>query len=157
MPQKACERGIYHVMEYAFFRNAPKSKMFIFGSFSLFRIKWEKFNWSRAFFRNAPLFYTRFFFKCPIFPIWFWKQKMNRKWTSSILGHFEKKCICHHMINSSFTYFLGHFMLPPVETFNVNSWKILLGIWFLKMKQVKTSNPVTKILILSPTSHFKLK
>ena len=97
-----------------FFRNAPKSKMFIFGSFSVFRIKWEKFNWSRAFFSKCPTFLCSFFLKCPIFPIWFWKQKMNRKWTSSILGHFEKKCIFHHMINSSFTYFLGHFMLPPV-------------------------------------------
>ena len=98
-----------------FCRNAPKSKMFIFGSFSVFRIKWEKFNWSRAFFSKCPTFLYSFFLKCPIFPFWFWKQKMNRKWTSSILGHFEKKCICYHMIKSSYTYFLGHFKLPPVK------------------------------------------
>ena len=30
-----------------FFRNAPKSKMFIFGSFSVFKIKWEKWGISK--------------------------------------------------------------------------------------------------------------
>ena len=40
---------------------------------------------------------------------------MNRKLASLILGHFEKKCICHHMMNSSFTCFLGHFMLLSVH------------------------------------------
>ena len=46
MPKNACERGIYHVMEYAFFSKCPK----IEDVHLLF------FNWSRAFFRNAPFF-----------------------------------------------------------------------------------------------------
>ena len=39
---------------------------------------------------------------------------MNRKWNSSILGHFKKLRKCYHMTKSSFTCFLGHFMIPRV-------------------------------------------
>ena len=39
---------------------------------------------------------------------------MNRKWKCSILGHFKIKCIWPHVKKASFTYFLGHFMVPRV-------------------------------------------
>ena len=93
-------------------------------------------------FWNAPLFYVRIFWNAPFFPfsesdrkngafqkIRTWKSgafqkistwsilklKMNRKWNSSILGHFKKLRKCHHMTKSSFTCFLGHSMIPRVE------------------------------------------
>ena len=37
MPQKACERYIFHVMAYAFL-NASKSKNLIFGSISVLKL-----------------------------------------------------------------------------------------------------------------------
>ena len=40
---------------------------------------------------------------------------MNRKWNSSILGHFKKLRKCYHMTKSSSTCFLGHFMIPRVQ------------------------------------------
>ena len=43
--QNACERGIYHAMEYAFFSKCPK-----IDSFSVF-------NWSRVFFSKCPIFH----------------------------------------------------------------------------------------------------
>ena len=43
------------------------------------------------------------------------KLKRNRKWNSSIFGHFKILSKCYHMTKSSFTCFLGHFILPPVE------------------------------------------
>ena len=95
-----------------------------------------------VFFWNAPLFYVRFFWNAPFFlsdsengkngafqKIRTWKSgafqkistwsilklKMNRKWNSSILGHFKKLRKCYHMTKSSFTCFLGHFMIPRVS------------------------------------------
>ena len=40
---------------------------------------------------------------------------MNRKWISSIFGHFEKTHISY-IINSSFTCFLEHFMFPRKQS-----------------------------------------
>ena len=42
------------------------------------------------------------------------KREMNRKWNCSNLGHFKIKCIWPHVKNTSFTCFLGHFMIPRV-------------------------------------------
>ena len=42
------------------------------------------------------------------------KKKLNRNWNSSILGHFKILSKCYHMTKSSFTCFLGHFMLLHV-------------------------------------------
>ena len=72
-------------------------------------------------FWNTPLPYFRNFWNAPFFPFhknstWsILKQKGNRKWKSSFLGHFKIKCICHHMTKSSFSCFLRHFILLPVE------------------------------------------
>ena len=52
MPQKACERYIFHVMAYAISFEMPH---FIFGFFSILKLI------TCIFFRNAPLFYVRFF------------------------------------------------------------------------------------------------
>ena len=53
------------------------------------------------------------------------KQKRNRKWNYSIFGHFKISWKCYHMTKSSFTCFLGHFILPPVN---------LSPSWLVKMK-----------------------
>ena len=74
-----------------FFRNAPKSKMFIFGSFSVFRIKREKWGISKKKSIEKWGISKKKHVINSIFPIWLWKQKMDRKWASSILGHFQKK------------------------------------------------------------------
>ena len=47
-------------------------------------------------------------------------KNKHRKWNSSILGHFKKLRKCYHMTKSSFTYFLGHFMMPRVSLFILN-------------------------------------
>ena len=44
------------------------------------------------------------------------KREMNRKWNCSNLGYL-KKCIWPHVKNTSFTCFLGHFMIPRVLDF----------------------------------------
>ena len=52
MPQKACERYIFHVMAYSIFFEITH---FIFGSFSVLQLT------ACIFFRNTPLFYVCFF------------------------------------------------------------------------------------------------
>ena len=74
MPQKACERYIFHVMAYAFFLNAQKSKNFIFGSFSVFKsitcfLKCPKIEESYFRFLFCLKIDHVLFLKCPIFPI----------------------------------------------------------------------------------------
>ena len=80
------------------FFSAPKSKTFIIGSFSVLKL------------------ITCFFVEMPHF---LWSDSEN----GSILGHFKKLCKCYHMTKSSFTCFLEHFILPPVNQSNVEfSW-----------------------------------
>ena len=38
----------------------------------------------------------------------------KREWETESVRIFKKICICHHVKNISFTYFSGHFMIPPV-------------------------------------------
>jgi len=113
------------------FWNAPKSNTFIFGSFFHLQTSHVFFLW------NAPIFYVRIFWNAPFFPFsewkrkngafqrkntWLiWKREINRKWKSSILGHFKIKCIWPHVKNTSFTLFLGHFLVPRVY-FNRILW-----------------------------------
>ena len=59
MPNKVCGRYILHVMAYAFFSEMPQNRTVSVFLFVLLEI------WSRAFFRNAPLFYARFFWNVP--------------------------------------------------------------------------------------------
>ena len=59
MPQKACERYIFHVMAYAIFFEMPH---FIFGSFSLLKL-------ITCILFEMPRFLMFIFLKCPIFPI----------------------------------------------------------------------------------------
>ena len=73
MPQKACERYIFHVMAYSIFFEMTH---FIFGSFSVLQLT------ACIFFEIPRFFMFVFFSKCLIFPIWFWKWEKR--------GHFEK-------------------------------------------------------------------
>ena len=118
-----------------FFLKCPKIEHIHFRLFSRFKIDHVLFS------RNAPLFYVRFSWNAPFFPFsesdrkngafqekrteksgafrekstWsIWKREKNRKLICSILGYFRKNCICSHVKNTSFTGFLGHFMIPPV-------------------------------------------
>ena len=90
-----------------FIWNAPKSKTFNFSSFSVLKlITFSDSNRKNGAFQN--------------FSTWsVLKLKRNRKWNSLILGHFKIQCPCHLMSKSSFTCFLGHFILPPLN------WKII--------------------------------
>ena len=82
------------------FWNAPKSKTIIFDSFSESDGKMGHFKIFEH--KKAGL--------CEKKSTWsISKRKKNRKWVCSILGHFKNKCICHHVKNTSSTYFLGHF------------------------------------------------
>ena len=117
------------------FLKCPKIEEFYFRFIFCFKIDHVLISW------NAPLFYVRIFWNAPFFPfsesdrkngafqkirtyksgafqeISTWsilKHKRNRKWNYSILGHFKKLRNCYHMTKSSFTCFLGHFMIPRV-------------------------------------------
>ena len=96
-----------------------------------FSVPFQFKNWSRAKISKCPAFLCSKILKCPIFPIWFctWsilKLKKNRKWNSSIFGHFKILSKCYHMTKSSFTCFLGHFILPPL------TFVELVGVAFMK-------------------------
>ena len=119
---------------FSIFWNAPKSKNFIFGAISVLKlITWQFF--------EMPHFFIFEFFEMPHFPHFqnqIWKMehfkkfehKWNRKWNSSILGHFKKMWTCYHMTKSSFTCFLGHFMVPLVFKLNhsINDIKVFNAI-----------------------------
>ena len=119
------------------YSKCPKPSHFRF--FSRFKIDHVLFS------RNAPLFSVRFSWNAPFFlsdsengkngafqekrteksgafrekSTWsILKREKNRKLICSILGHFRKNCICSHVKNTSFTCFLGHFMIPPVYVNN---------------------------------------
>ena len=59
MPQKACERYIFHVMAYAIFFEMPH---FIFGLYSLLKL-------ITCIFVEMPRFFMFIFFEMPHFPI----------------------------------------------------------------------------------------
>ena len=85
MPQKACERYIFHGIAYVFvFLNAPKSNNFIFGSFSVSKLV-------TCFFLNATLF--MFVFLNPPFSYLIKMGKMGhfKKNEHKKAGHFERK------------------------------------------------------------------
>ena len=72
------------------------------------RTEWIE-NWA---FQNNRTYENRAFQKKSTW--WEFEQKRERNWNSSNFGYFKKICICHHVKNISFTYFSGHFMIPPV-------------------------------------------
>ena len=78
------------------FLNTPKSKNFIFGSFSALKF-YHVFQISESDRKNGA-------FRKSTWSIS--KKKRNRKWNSSILGHLEK--------TQYSTCFFRHFILPPV-------------------------------------------
>ena len=79
MPQKVCEGDILHVMAYASFLKCPKIEAIQFRCFSRFKIDHVFFS------RNAPLFYVRFSWNAPFFPIWYRKSRVSdRNFRSSV-------------------------------------------------------------------------
>ena len=136
--------GYFHGHFYKTVSVRPQNRIRVKGHFTCIRgVFWnaQKGMWKMIlscdsfchFFQNAQLSYhIRFalFSKCPIFPIseldrkngafrkkstWsILKQKKNRKWNSSIFGHFEKNGKSYHMTKSSFTCLFGHFKIHPV-------------------------------------------
>ena len=103
------------------FWNAPNSNNFIFGSFLVLKLV------------------TCLFFEMPHFSVvkngafrkidtWLvLKREMNRKWNCSNLGHFKIKCIWPHVKNTSFTCFLGQFMILRVIQFlteKISVWNV---------------------------------
>ena len=130
-----------------FILKCPKFEQFHFRFISRFKTSHV------LFFRNAPFFYTKKFWNAPFFPFSKWdrkngafqnfllqkngafrkkstwlslKREMNRKWNCSNLGHFKIKCIWPHVKNTSFTCFLGHFMIPRVDVKN----NLLMIKWY---------------------------
>ena len=97
-----------------FFRNAPKSKMFIFCFQNQMRKKArDQLNFSHLILKTEN------------------EPKMN----IFDFGAFRKKCICHHVQHISSTYFLGHFKLPPVLLFNEDN-EVSQGFTFLTFKNL---------------------
>ena len=88
-----------------FFLKCPKIEHIQFRCFSRFKIDHVFFS------RNAPLFYVRFSWIAPFFLSD--SQKGTEIECVRFWGISGKKCICHHVQNISFTYFLGHFKYPP--------------------------------------------
>ena len=77
-------------------------------------------------------------------------QFLNRKFNSSILGHFKKLWNCYHVKKSSFTCFLGHLMVPPYMYFlnverNGHEPKIEPRFWILNRCQCDSSLWLIKI------------
>ena len=91
-----------------FFRNAPKSKMFIFC-----------FSIETPHFRNAPLLYVRFIWHARFSHLILWIGKVGHFKLN--FRHFEKTHISY-IINSSFTCFLEHFMFPRKQS--IADWQI---------------------------------
>ena len=67
---------------------------------------------------------------------------MSRKWKSSILGHFKIKCIWAHVKNTSFTCFLGHFMIPRVFHNSRQLTPLSIGVQKSVNKQQMTSQGI---------------
>ena len=124
-PKKHVKEDFVMWKHFLNFLKCPKIEEFHFRFIFCFEIDHVLIFW------NAPLFYVRIFWNAPFFlsdsenSTWsILKQKMNRKWNSSILGHFKKLRKCYHMTKSSITCFLGHFMIPRVlsRNFCVTFW-----------------------------------
>ena len=121
MPQNDCERWFCHVMAFApFIWNAPKSKNFIFGSFSVSYLILKKGKMGHfKYFEHRKVGHFGFFAR---------DHFENRKGTENEIIRFwgisNKWGKCHHMTKSSFTSVLGHFILPPVFLQNC-AWKSL--------------------------------
>ena len=81
------------MIAFAFFRNAQKSKSFIFGSFSVLKL-------------------TTCFFEMPNFLIFFFVEMPH----FSYLILKMRKCTSYHMTKSPFTGFLSYSILLPVFT-----------------------------------------
>ena len=138
-PKKHVKEDFVMWWQFLNFLKCPKIEEFHFRFIFSYKIDHVLIFW------NAPLFHVRIFWNAPFFPfsesdrkngafqkIQAWKSgafkkittwtilklKLNRKWNSSILGHFKKLRRCHHMTKSSYTCFLGHFMIPHVKSYH---------------------------------------
>ena len=76
MPQKACERGFCHVTAFSQFFEMPQNRRISFSFIFCFKIDHVLIFWNAHFshFQNQIRKMRHF----------------NRKWSSSILGHFKK-------------------------------------------------------------------
>ena len=135
MPQKACERGIYHVSICIFFTKCPKIEDVHFRFIFCFLIDHV------LFFRNTPLFYARFF-KCPFFP--FSRSIKNRKWTEN--EHLRFWGISKKMHMPSRNKFLFHMLFGA---FNVTSriWYTVYHIWFQKIRIFRSELSIWGIIV----------
>ena len=96
----------------------PKIEEFHFRFLFGFKIDHVSFIW------NDPFLYLRNIWKMAHFrkvghsKILARDQFWNRKGIENGMGHSKILCKCYHMTKSSFTCFLGHFMLPPVISYH---------------------------------------
>ena len=119
-PWNARKRDFVMWQHFVNFLKCPKIEEIHFRFIFSFQIDRVLFFW------NAPLFHVRIFWNASFFPFSesdrkngafqkittsILKLKMNRKWNSSIFGHFKKKGKCYHMTKFSFACLFGHFMI----------------------------------------------
>ena len=96
MPQKACERFIFHVIAYAFFRNSPSHFRFLFGSKPVTCLFLESPTFNGSKIRHFKVFENK---------------KYGQRTENEYVEAFQRKMPSHDM--SFFTCFLGHFMVHP--------------------------------------------
>ena len=100
MPQKACERYIFHVMAYAFFWNAQNSKTFNFSVFFVrilimcfFNARFSIHSARKLLelFENRAFQYKRIYENRTLKNTWWeFEQNRERNWKCSNFGHFKK-------------------------------------------------------------------
>ena len=117
------------------FYNAPESNSF---NFSLFSDR----NLITCFFRNAPIFYARFFWNAPF--------SSQKKWNCSIFGHFRKNAYAITWKIYPPHTFWGISSNPPY--FNVVQTSNNLGIMSAAccMDSTIVVDHVVKMLVLNP-------
>ena len=126
MPQKAGERWFCHVMAFAYYFETSQNRRISFSILFLFQ------NWSPAFFKYSTYSQMFWYGHFPYLILKMGHLKMylinfqtEREPEMKILdfGAFQNKMHSksHHVTKSSFTCFLGHFILLPVMTEKVKT------------------------------------
>ena len=116
MPQKVCERCIFHVRPYAFYFEMPQNRTLPFSvhfsvHFSISFCKWEKWGISKnSNIKNRGISKKKH--------VTSFKTRNEPKMKVFDFGASQNKMHMASREKTSFTYFLGHFMVPRVNAWN---------------------------------------
>ena len=113
MPQKACGRGIYQVMAYAFFSKCPKIEDAHFRSIFCFQNQMGKIELITCFFFEMPHFSMLDFFEMPHFSLLILKTENGPKMSIFDFGAFRKKMHMQSRATYIFHILFGAFQVTP--------------------------------------------